>query len=167
MKFKQLFGVKLALDAYLGISHLRINLGDSLLRHKHQATTCVTTCFNISNIFKQARHPLAGRAVLQRTKISGPVSKLKTGNFVFFVFWGDFGIYTNFYYFCYAYDQIRNPICLNLTHYALVEEVEVDYDDDFEDYEDDDFEEETESTSENTEEVLAIAGNYRSARQAR
>ena len=56
---------------------------------------------------------------------------------------------------------------MNLTHYALVEEVEVDYDDDFEDYEDDDFEEETESTSENTEEVLAIAGNYRSARQAR
>ena len=56
---------------------------------------------------------------------------------------------------------------MNLTHYASVEEVEVDYDDDFEDYEDDDFEEETESTSENTEEVLAIAGNYRSARQAR
>ena len=65
------------------------------------------------------------------------------------------------------YNQIRNPICLKLTHFALVEEVEVDYDDDFEDYEDDDFEEETESTSENTEEVLAIAGNYRSARQAR
>ena len=56
---------------------------------------------------------------------------------------------------------------MNLTHYASVEEVEVDYDDDFEDYEEDDFEEETESTSENTEEVLAIAGNYRSARQAR
>lgn len=56
---------------------------------------------------------------------------------------------------------------MKLTHYASVEEVEVDYDDDFEDYEDDDFEEETESTSENTEEVLAIAENYRSARQAR
>ena len=31
---------------------------------------------------------------------------------------------------------------MKLTHYASVEEVEVDYDDDFEDYEDDDFEEE-------------------------
>ena len=46
------------------------------------------------------------------------------------------------------------------------EEVDYDYDDDFEDYDDDDFEEDTESSTP-TDEILAIAGNYRSARLLR